>query len=154
MSAAPDLPPPLARLAAQPGCVWLEEADVAEFERRAGETVLFFAADPVRVRETLDLAVILPELKRAIARFTPRPFVVGLLGPELAPRHARRYALGRMPALVFLRGGEFLGAIEGLRDWPRYLRESLALLEGPAGPQPAPSIPPSIPIIGPRLKGR
>jgi hydrogenase-1 operon protein HyaE len=128
--------PLLARLAARPGCIELDESGLADFVRGPDEAVLFFTADPARVRETLDLAVILPELARSVAH-APR---VGVLPPGLAQRHAARYALRRRPALVFLRGGGYLGAIEGLRDWADYLRLADELLTGPTRPMPSPVI--------------
>jgi hydrogenase-1 operon protein HyaE len=132
-----EMHPLLARLATQPDCIVLDESGLADFVRGPGEAVLFFAADPARVRETLDLAVILPELARSVAR-SPR---VGVLAPGLAQRHAVRYALRRWPALVFLRGGGYLGAIEGLRDWADYLRLADELLTGPTRTMPSTVIP-------------
>jgi hydrogenase-1 operon protein HyaE len=138
MSAAlPEMHPLLARLVARGDCIALDESGFEDFVRRPGETLLFFAADPQRVRETLDLAVILPELLRAVVHPAARPVQVGLLAPDLAQRHAARHALARLPALVFLRGGEYLGAIEGLRDWAEYLRLADELLVAPARPLPA-----------------
>jgi hydrogenase-1 operon protein HyaE len=125
--------PLLARLFARSDCVALDESSLEGFVREPGETLLFFAADPQRVRETLDLAVILPELTSALSR----PVRVGLLAPDVAQRHAARYALARFPALVLLRGAGYLGAIEGLRDWAEYLRLAEALLAAPARPLPA-----------------
>jgi len=132
-AALPQLHPLLARLLARSDCVALDEPGFDDFARRPGEALLFFAADPQKVRETLDLAVILPELTRALTH----PVRVGLLEPGLAQRNAARYALARFPALVFLRGGEYLGAIEGLRDWAEYLRLGEQLLAAPARPLPA-----------------
>jgi hydrogenase-1 operon protein HyaE len=136
--------PLLARLFARRDCVALGESNLEGFVREPGETLLFFAADPQRVRETLDLAVILPELLRALSR----PVRVGLLAPDIAQRHAARYALARLPALVLLRGGDYLGAIEGLRDWAEYLRLAEALLAAPARPLPAKVI--AVPASGVR----
>jgi hydrogenase-1 operon protein HyaE len=125
--------PLLARLFARSDCVALDESNLEGFVREPGETLLFFAADPQKVREALDLAVILPELLGALTR----PVRVGLLEPGLAQRNAARYALARFPALVLLRGGDYLGAIEGLRDWAEYLRLAEELLAAPMRPLPA-----------------
>jgi hydrogenase-1 operon protein HyaE len=99
--------------------------------------VLFFTEDPVRFREVLDVAVILPELARGCAR----PFRIGVLPPALANAKAATYGVRRWPALVFLRAGEWLGNVEGLRDWSDYIEAVNALLEGESRPLPAKVIP-------------
>lgn len=102
----------------------------------AGHTVLMLIEDPVRVKETLDLAVIAPEV---VAAF-PGRFRVGVLLPEAARAVQPRYGVRRWPALVVLRDGAYVGAIEGLRDWDEYVREFARLLEA------EPSRPPTIGI--------
>ena len=72
------------------------------FDARAGHTLLLFIEDPVRYKETLDLAVIVPELARA---FRGR-FAVGVLLPEPRAAIAPRYGFRRWPAFVMLRDGE------------------------------------------------
>jgi hydrogenase-1 operon protein HyaE len=47
----------------------------------------------------------------------------------------------RWPALVFVRGGGWLGNVEGLRDWNAYVDAVDALLEGPEKPLPPKVIP-------------
>ena len=101
------------------------------FTRRPGHTLLFFTEDPARYKETLDLAVIVPELARAF----PGRFAVGVLLPETARALQPRYGFRRWPALVVVRDGEYVGAVDGLRNWDEYLTEVAALLEaGPARP--------------------
>lgn len=106
----------------------LDEAGFGAFVTAPGEAVLFFTEDPVRFREVHDLTVILPELAAAASR----RFRIGVLPPPLARAKAGAYGVRRWPALVFLRGGEWLGNIEGLRDWREYLDGVNALLEGEA----------------------
>jgi hydrogenase-1 operon protein HyaE len=89
-----------------------------------GAALLVFTEDPVLYRETLDLAVIVPELARAL----PGRFRVGVLLPAAARVVARRYGFRRWPALVLLKGGQYVGAIDGLRDWQEYLDEFARLL--------------------------
>jgi hydrogenase-1 operon protein HyaE len=109
------------------------------FAGRAGDTLLFFADDPERIKETLDLAVILPEIARAF----PGRFEVGVLLPEVANAVARRYGVRRWPALVLLRDGQYVGAIEGLRDWDEYRFQVMRLLEiEPSAPPQPPPVPP------------
>ena len=83
------------------------------------------------------MAVILPELRRAAAR----PFHIGVLPPALANANAAKYGVRRWPALVLTRDGEWLGNVEGLRDWADYVAAVNELLEGPARPLPARVIP-------------
>lgn len=109
------------------GFAEVPENGFERFRRRPGHTLLFFSADPVRYRETLDFAVVLPELARAFAG----RFAVGVLLPEAARAIAPRYGVRRWPALVLLRGGEYVGAIGGIRDWNDYLRELDGLLAAP-----------------------
>jgi len=105
----------------------LDASNLEAFVRRPGEALLFFAADPERLRETLDLAVILPELVNSRGG----PLRVGVLETPFAEQRAPAYRLRRFPALVFLRAGVFLGAIEGLRDWSDYRRLVQDLLAVP-----------------------
>ena len=130
-------PPLVTRLIEGHGAVRLDETTLEAFLRQPGEAALFFTEDPVRFREVPDVAVILPELRGA----APRPFRIGVLPPALANAHAAKYGVRRWPALVFVRGGEWLGNVEGLRDWPDYVAAVNELLEGPAHPLPARVIP-------------
>jgi hydrogenase-1 operon protein HyaE len=84
-----------------------------------GVAMVVFADDPDRAKETLDLAVIVPELHAACGR----RFRVGLLPPAVARALAARYGFARWPAFVMLRDGRYLGAVDGVRDWGVYLGE-------------------------------
>lgn len=110
--------------------------DFEPFAARPGHALLFFSEDPVRYRETLDLAVILPEIVNAFAD----RFRVGVLLPDVARAMATRFGVRRWPALVMLRDGGYIGVIEGLRNWDEYLAEVAHLLAAP------PSRPPTIGI--------
>jgi hydrogenase-1 operon protein HyaE len=137
-TAAARLHPLLERLTREFGYAapTLEAFDA--FAGRAGDTLLFFADDPERIKETLDLAVILPEIARAFAG----RFEVGVLLPEVANAVARRYGVRRWPALVMLRDGEYVGAIEGLRDWDEYGFQVACLLVIDPSEPPKPLVPP------------
>ena len=67
--------PLVRRLAAMPGAGWVDEASHADFCARPGDQMLFFTGDPVRFPECLDVAVVLPELQRAL----PGRFGVGVV---------------------------------------------------------------------------
>ena len=64
-----------------------------------GHTLLLFLEDPVRYKETLDLAVIVPEIARAF----PGRFAVGVLLPEAARALHPRFGFRRWPAFVLLK---------------------------------------------------
>jgi hydrogenase-1 operon protein HyaE len=108
------------------------------FVSRPGHLLLFFADDPERIKETLDLAVILPEVASA---FRGR-FEVGVLLPAVANAIAPRYGVRRWPALVMLRDGEYVGAIEGIRDWEDYRFQVVRLLEIEPSEPPQPLVRP------------
>lgn len=111
--------------------------DVAGFDAWAGQpgrALVVFTEDPVLFRETLDLAVIVPEL----ARLFPDRFRTGVLLQQPARALATRYGFRRWPALVMLADGDYVGAIDGLRDWQDYAVEFGHLLTAP--PTRAPSI--------------
>lgn len=115
------------------------EVDGSNFEaltRRPGRTLLLFTEDPIRFRETLDLAVIVPEVVRAF----PGRFAVGVLLPEAARELHPRFGFRRWPAIVLLRDGRYVGAIDGLRNWDEYLAEVARLLDT------EPSRPPTVGI--------
>lgn len=133
----PVEPPLVTRLVDVFGASRLDEATLEPFVSQRGCAVLFFTEDPVRFREVPDVAVILPELRRAATR----PFHIGVLPPPLANANAARYGVRRWPALVLLRDGEWLGNVEGLRDWSGYVAAVNELLEGPTHPLPARVIP-------------
>lgn len=111
----------------------VDATNLGRFTTRATDTLLFFAEDPARYRETLDLAVILPELDRAFAG----RFKVGVVLPEAARALQPRFGFNRWPALVVMRGGEYVGVIAGLRAWSAYCEELDALLQAPTRRPPA-----------------
>ena len=95
--------------------ITLENHD--EFTGQEGLSVLFFGGDPARYRETVDVAVVLPELVAATG---------GCLHPGVVAREAeielqKHYGFRKWPALVFLRDGGYLGAICKVQDWSDYI---------------------------------
>jgi hydrogenase-1 operon protein HyaE len=89
------------------------------FIGQPGLTVLFFAGDPKRYKETTDVAVVLPELLKAFD---------GQLRAALVQKDAeielqKHYGFRQWPTLVFLRDGGYLGAISRVRNWSEYLEE-------------------------------
>lgn len=116
--------PLLDQLVSRHGFTPLDADSIDAFAASAGHALLVFTEDPVRYKETLDLAVIAPEIARA---FDGR-FRVGVLLPAAARKVAPRYGFARWPALVMLKDGAYVGAIDGLRNWDEYLDETMQLL--------------------------
>ena len=73
-------------------------------------------------------------------RAFPGRFAVGVLLPDAAREFAVRYGFRRWPAFVMLADGQYVGAVDGLRNWDEYLAEVRRLLDA------APTRPPTIGI--------
>jgi hydrogenase-1 operon protein HyaE len=132
-SATAMLHPLLAQMFERHGFARIEEETLDAFIEQPGHALLVFTEDPVRYKETLDLAVIAPELAKAFAG----RFQAGALLPEAARRIAPRYGFARWPALVLLKNGRYVGAIDGLRSWDDYVEEMQQLLAAEPGRAPS-----------------
>ncbi len=121
------LHPLLAQLFTRHGFTKVTADAVDAFVAAPGHALLMFTDEPLRVKETLDLAVIVPELARAFAG----RFRVGVLLPDAARVVQPRYGFRRWPAFVVLRDGAYVGAVDGLRNWDEYLESVARLLEAP-----------------------
>jgi len=112
----------------------LPSVTAAELGARAAATPLLaalFTGDPTVSPESWDVAVVLPELLSACA---------GVSGCVLSPAEsalaAAQFGVGKLPALVVLRHGAYLGTIEGMRDWQPFVAELRRLAA--AAPRPTP----------------
>jgi len=128
--------PLIAQLFARHGFAEVTPENFAAWTQRPGRTLLLFLEDPGRHKETLDIAVIVPQLAQAF----PGRFAVGVLLPDAAREFAVRYGFRRWPAFVLLADGKYVGAVDGLRDWDEYRAEVARLLDAP------PSRPPTVGI--------
>ncbi|TVO68763.1 thioredoxin domain-containing protein [Denitromonas ohlonensis] len=92
--------------------------DVADlFATEADDTTMVLLVDdPKRAPEVWDVAVVLPEVL-ATLRSPPISAVADLAASRAL---AARYDIRRFPALLFRRGAEFVGVIEGMRDWDSF----------------------------------
>ncbi len=129
--------PLIAALPERHGIQRVDSAGIAGLISGHPATVLFFAGDPVLHPESLDLAVILPELMKTLAGRCTAALVDG---PDARVLQAR-YGFSTWPALVFLAPTGYLGCIERLRDWSVYREESERLLASVPGRLPALGIP-------------
>ncbi len=95
------------------------------FVAEAGTGVLFFAGEPKKFGETVDVAVVLPELISAFAGRLRPAVVAGEAEKELQ----LKYGFREWPSLVFVRDGGWLGTISRIRNWQDYLEEIGDILE-------------------------
>ncbi len=107
------------------------------FVNQPGLTVLFFAGDPARFRETTDVAVVLPELVRAFeGRLIP-----GVVSPDAEKALQQHYGFSAWPALVFSRDGGYVGAIPGILNWAEYLHDIGQFITAEVKPRPGFKVP-------------
>lgn len=131
--AAPEIHPLYARLFDAYGYAAVTPGSLDAFLAQPGRKLLVFLDDPNRLKESLDLAVIAPELARAFAaRLT-----VGVLLPEAATSVAPKYGFRRWPAVVVTDGAGYVGAIDGLRDWSEYIEQLEQLMQAPVTRAPS-----------------
>jgi len=111
-----------------------------DFLESSGEVVLFFTENAQKFPETNDVAMILPELVKAFrGRFSAA--IIALADQRKLQMH---YGFREWPTLVFLRYGEYLGAISRVQDWDVYLADTRRILAA------EPSKPPefNLPVAG------
>ena len=111
------------------------------FVAEAGMNVLFFSGDPTTVKDATDVAVILPELVKAFGGALRPGVVTDTFGDGKTLK--MQYGFKESPALVFVREGEYVGAICRVQDWGDYLTQIQGLLI--AEPRRAPGF--SIPVV-------
>ncbi len=123
----------LDKLVAKHGISDLDQAGFQAFMDAPGTGVVLLTDEPDTAAESWDVAVIFPELLAAIGA-RPRAAV---MRPEPARALLSRFGLGRLPALLFLRDGGYVGAIEGLRDWSEFVDECAVMLQKPVSRIPS-----------------
>jgi hydrogenase-1 operon protein HyaE len=112
-----------------------------DFVAAEGMNVLFFPGDPTTVKDATDVAVVLPELVAALAGQLRPGVVTDTFGDGKVLK--RQYGFSHFPALVFVRGGDYVGAISRIQDWADYIEQVGKLLAAP--PRRAPGF--SIPVV-------
>ena len=127
----------LERLRTQSKIILLDEEGLEAFVMAGGDGMVLFTQEPDQQPETWDVAVILPEV---IKLFGDR-LRAAIISPEQARKEKARYGITRWPALVFVREGGYVGAIEGMRNWDEYTCEIAEMLERPIGRAPSVGIP-------------
>jgi hydrogenase-1 operon protein HyaE len=125
--------PLLASLIARHGYQQVDENSLDAVADEHPLAMLLLAGDWWRLAESDDLAVVVPELDKALGGH-----VKVLVAARAAERaFQRRFHFASFPALVFMAAGDYLGALEGIRDWADYLREIPEILvRTPQSPPP------------------
>ncbi len=111
--------------------------DFESLARSSGNSVLFFAGDPARYPESIDMAVILPEIAEAF----PGNFRIMLVGEDAEKPLQAKFGFSVWPALVFLRDGDYVGVMTGAYNWDDCLREVDGLLQAPTSRPPGIGLP-------------
>lgn len=112
---------------AKHGIADLDAAGFQAFMDTPGNSVVLFTEEPDKVPESWDLAVIFPDLLAAAGAKAH----AGVLRPEQARAVQARFGINRMPALLFLRDGGYVGVVEGLHDWAEFVSEIHEMLQRP-----------------------
>jgi hydrogenase-1 operon protein HyaE len=86
-------------------------------------SVLFFTEDIKRFPETNDVAVVLPELLSVFPGLKP-----AVISRSDEKKLQSLYGFRAWPALVFMRGEQYLDAITGIQDWSEYLSQIKTIL--------------------------
>lgn len=124
--------PLITQLQTRHGYPLLDADSYDHFVYGAENVVLFFCNDPVQFPESNDVAVILPEL---IKTFSGR-LRAAVIDRSIERELQARFRFTGWPSLVFLRNGEYLGAITGIRDWQEYRQETVRILAATPGEPP------------------
>ena len=142
---AGDTPAVLVNMVERHGAAWVDEATLDAWIAGAGDRVLLLAGDPVRFPEGLDVAVVLPEVRRALGGC----FGIGVARRSAEAAVAARFGSNRWPSLVFVRDGRYDTTLPGMHDWPEFVarvREALTL-----PPSRIPGV--GIPVVGANAGG-
>lgn len=133
--------PLLARLVSHHHAHWVDFENLPDWlAGQAGDHVLLFAGDPVAFPESLDVAVILPELQKVSAS-RHKPFAIAVALPEYAQALAETYGSRRWPTLMFFRDGQYVTTLSGMHDWTDYLGLLAQALNKPVSRPPTIGIP-------------
>ena len=131
--------PLIDRLQAELGYADVTLANHDDFVAGPGMNVLFFPGDPTIVKDATDVAVVLPELVEAFGGKLNAGVVTDTWGD--AKELKRYYGFSAYPSLVFVRDGEYVGALTRIQDWADYLDKISDFFVAPPRRPPGFSIP-------------
>jgi hydrogenase-1 operon protein HyaE len=121
----------LERLGRDAGVPSVAAAELGDHAAATPVLAALFTGDPTVSPESWDVAAVLPELLATCAGVSGC-----VLDPEQSARAAKSFGVGKLPALVVLRHGAYLGVLEGMRDWQPFVDDLRRLLAAPAQPIP------------------
>jgi len=125
--------PLLASIIERHGYPVVEADKLADHVAAQDFSVLLFSGDAARLMESDDVAVIFPEILKAFGEWL-QPVVIARESERVLQR---KYRFSAFPSLVFLKRGEYLGAISRVRDWSDYVQEIREILvRAPSEPPP------------------
>jgi len=131
--------PLIERLLAELGYTEINLTNHDSFVAEAGMNVIFFPGNPETVRDSTDVAVVLPELVEAFAGQIRPGVVTDTFGD--GKQLKRQYGFTEYPALVFVRDGDYVGTIARVQDWADYLGKISDLFVAPPKRPPGFKIP-------------
>lgn len=135
--------PLLAQLVDRYGAIWVDQDTMNVWlEIQTGDNVLLFAGDPVRFPEALDVAVVLPELRKTL-KHMGKSIGLAVAIPETAEALALKYGSQRWPTLMFFRDGKYVTTVSGMHDWTDFVELVKSALH--QGTSRAPTI--GIPVV-------
>ncbi len=120
---APTPAPLVDRLVDELNYPLLDLSTINDFLSQHEHSVLFFCEDTKRFPETNDVAVVLPELISVFPSLAP-----AVISRQDEKKLQSLYGFRSWPALVFMRGDQYLDAITGIQDWTDYLERIKAIL--------------------------
>lgn len=109
------------------------DAFLAPAAGEAEHTLLFFTGDPATRSETLDVAVVMPEILATFQRRLRGAVVARAAEGGLAAR----FRVAVHPSLVVTRGGDPIAVLPKIRDWSEYMEKIDAALAPDAPVLPA-----------------
>jgi len=113
------------------------DAFLAPAAGEAEHTLLFFTGDPATRAETLDVAVVMPEILATFQRRLRGAVVARAAETALAAR----FRVAVHPSLVVTRGADPIAVMPKIRDWSEYMEKIDAALAPDAPVLPAESRP-------------
>jgi hydrogenase-1 operon protein HyaE len=115
----PETHPGFRRLFDKEGFKKLTEDGLDAMLEEVGMKMVVFADDPNKMKETLDIVIIAPEIAKA---FGNRLAGCWMSDTSTGRALASRFGFRRLPAVALFKNEVCLGAAEGLMNWDDYIK--------------------------------